>query len=201
MAIESVCGKLLSGQDNTCVTLTRRYYQQAVVINRSDIDPATIEYLMTDFDAPSPVCAYGVKFELKAGKTGYRFSGIEAGSAYFGTFDKTRSDQGYPQYTHNANLIVAGANEEAKCILSGLDKGSYVVAFQFADGTVEIYGMGSGLTTGDYTGDIQTNGGVVPVILSSLEIAPENYLPLVYVSQVEGQESEDFDDNFANGGS
>lgn len=201
MAVESVCGKLLNGQDNTCVVLTRRYYQQAVVINRSDIDPASIAYLRTDFSSPSPVCAYGVSFELKPGKTGFLFAGLEAGSAYFGTFDKTRNDQGYPQYAHNANLIVAGANIEAKCILSGLDKGSYVVAYQFADGTVEIYGIGSGLTTGDYSGDIQTNGGVVSVVLSSLEVAPENDLPMVYVSAVPGQESEDFDALFANSGS
>lgn len=191
----------MNGQDQSCVIPKRRYYQQAVVINKTHIDPSTVEYLLTDFESPSPTCLYGVKFELKEGKTGYRFLGADGGSSYFGAFDKTRSDFGFPQYTHNANLLVMGASEEAKCILSSLDKGSYVVAFQFSDGTVEIYGMENGLTTGDYTYDVQGGGGGSAIILSSLEIAPENYLPLVYVSQVEGQESEDFDAAFANGGS
>jgi len=201
MAVESVCGKLLNGQDQTCITVKRRYFQQAVVINRTDIDLSTVEYQLTDFESPTPTCEYGVKFELKVGKTGYRFAGLEAGSSYSGTFDKTRSDLGYPQYTHNANMIVMGASEEAKCVLSSLDKGSYVVAFQFQDGTVEIYGMENGLSTGDYTYDIQGGGGGSLIVLSSLETAPENNLPLVYVSQIPGQESEDFDDAFANSGS
>lgn len=199
MAVISVCGALLNGQDGSCTPIKRRYYQQAVVINKADI--AEYELLLTDFDNPSPVCRYGVTFTLKDGKTGYRFTGLEAGSSYFGAFDKTRSDLGYPQYAHNANLLVVGATEEAKCILSELDKGSYVVAFQFSDGTVEIYGIENGLTTGDYTYDIQTGGGGSAIILSSLETAPENNLPLVYVSPIPGQESEDFDASFANGGS
>ena len=36
-----------------------------------------------------------------------------------------------------------------------IDKGSFVVALQAKDGTVEIYGMVNGLTTGDYEYNIQ----------------------------------------------
>lgn len=201
MALASVCGVLLDGQDQSCTPPKRRYYQQVVVINKSDIDPASVVKSLTDYESPSPVCEYGVSFSLKEGKTGHRFSGIEAGSSYFGTFDKTRSDFGYPQYIHNANLLVVGADAASKCVLSALDKGSYVVAYQFADGTVEIYGFDNGLATGDYSYDIQGGGGGSAVILSSLENAPENDLPYVYISAVPGQEGADFDSNFANTGS
>lgn len=201
MAIESVCGKLQSGQDQSCLPIKRRYYQQAVVINKSDIEASSVEFFFTDFESPSPVCNYGVSFSLKDGATGYRFIGVGAGSAYFGSFDKTRSDYGIPQYAHNANLLIVGADVDAKCILSSLDKGSYVVAYQFADGTVEIWGFENGLTTGDYTYDVQGGAGGSAIILSSLENAPENYLPLVYISQTPGSEGADFDAAFANTGS
>lgn len=201
MARASLCGVLLEGQDQTCVPIKRRYYQQAVIINKVDIDPSSVVYHRTDFESPSPTCEYGVSFSLKEGKTGYLFQGLEAGSAYFGTFDKTRSDYGHPQYAHNANLLMLGATEAAKCALSALDKGSFVVAYQFSDGTVEIYGFDNGLSTGDYSYDIQGGAGGSAIILSSLENAPENDLPFVYRSSVTGGEDADFDSLFANTGS
>ena len=66
------------------------------------------------------------------------------------------------------------------------------------DDTVEVYGIENGLTTGDYTYDVQEGGGGTPVILSSLEDAPENYLPLVYEPQSGGSANADFDSNFEN---
>ena len=199
MARESICALLLNGQNAVCDPLKRRYYQQAVIINKSDILTYTIT--RTDYESPSPVCAYNVTFTLKDGKSGYFFEGPQNGSNYSGTFDKTTSDLGFAQYKHNANFLIVGASEDAKCVLDSLDKGSFVVALQFTDGTVEIYGMENGLSTGDYTYDIQGGGGGTAIILSSLETTPENYLPLVYVSANPGQESEDFDDAFANTGS
>jgi hypothetical protein len=199
MAVASLCAKLIGGQDAVCVPPKRKYFQQAVVINKSDID--TYEIATTDYNLPSPVCAYTVEFTLKEGKTGYRFQGPENGASYFGTYDKSRSDLGFTQYIHNANILVVGANAAAKCILDSLDKGSFVVAFQFTDGTVEIYGIENGLSTGDYTYDVQGGGGGTAIILSSIDTAPENYLPLVYKSAVPGSETEDFDAAFANTGS
>jgi len=199
MAITSICAQLLAGQNSVCEPLKRRYYQQVVLINKSDIDTFTIT--KTDYDSPTPTCAYTVSFELKPDKTGFMFLGPENGSNFFGSFDKTTSDLGFSQYNHNASMLIVGATEDAKCILDSLDKGSFVAAYQFTDGTVEIYGMENGLATGDYTYDIQSGGGGSLIVLSSLEVAPENTLPLVYVSSVPGQESEDFDDAFANSGS
>lgn len=195
MAVTSICAKLFNSYDGSCIAPARKYYQQAVLINKTDIDTTTV----TLPDPETETCDYKATFALKAGKTGYRIIGAEAGSSFYGAFDKSRSDLGYPQYIHNVGILVTGITEEAKCILDSLDKGSFVVALQLKDGTVEIYGLTNGLTTGDYSYNIQEGGGGTQIILSSLEDAPEGNLPLVYESAVPGQENEDFDDAFAVG--
>ena len=198
MATVSACAALLAGQDTSCETPKRRYYQQAVVINKADIDPTSVTITKTDYEAPTPTCSYNAQFSLKEGKTGYKFIGPANGSNFFGTTDKTTSDLGFPQYKHNANLLLIGATESAKCILEALDKGSFVVAYQFTDGTVEIYGFENGVSTGDYSYDVQGGGGGSAIILSSNDNAPENYLPLIYKSGTLGGEEADFDSAFEN---
>lgn len=197
MAIASICGTLKNGQDASCVAPARRFYQQAVIINKSDIDPESV--ILSVPTAETPDCLYNVQFSLKEGKTGLRFTGPESGSSYKGYFDKSLSDLGFAQYIHNAQILVVGSTEEAKCILDSLSKGKYVVVYQFTDGTVEVYGFENGLTTGDFTYDVQEGGGGTAIILSSLETAPENYVPLVYKSLIPGGETADFDSNFDNG--
>ena len=160
--------KIFNGQDGSCDTPVRKYHQQAVIINLSDIDSITI----TEPDYVTPTCSYKVVFALKTGLKGFKFQGPEAGSNYFGSFDKSRNDLGYPQYKHNAQILVSGITEAAKCAIAGLDKGSFIVALQLKDGTVEIYGAINGLTTGDYTYDVQGGGGGTPILLTSLEDAP-----------------------------
>ena len=197
MAVASICGTLKNGQDASCVAPARRFYQQAVVINKADIDPESV--VLSVPTAEDPDCLYNVQFSLKDGKTGFRFTGPESGSSYKGYFDKTLSDLGFPQYKHNAQVLIVGSTEEAKCILDSLSKGKYVVVYQFTDGTVEVYGFENGLTTGDFTYDVQEGGGGTAIVLSSLDIAPENYVPLVYQSTPPGSENADFDANFDNG--
>jgi len=197
MAVFSICGNLKNGQDASCVAPARRFFQQAVVINIGDIDQDSV--VISTPTEESPDCVYTVAFSLKDGKTGFRFTGPEAGSSYKGYFDKTVSDLGFVQYKHNAQLLIVGSTEEAKCILDSLSKGKYVVVYQFTDGTVEVYGMQYGLTTGDFTYDVQEGGGGTAIVLSSLDTAPENFVPLVYVSTPPGSETADFDANFDNG--
>jgi hypothetical protein len=198
MAVESLCAKLLAGQDNSCSAPIRKYEQQIVVINKSDIEE--YEITKTNFSIDPPVCAYNVNFTLKDGKTGYRIIGPQNGSAFSGTYAKSTSDLGYVQYQHIVNMLTTGFDETSKCITEALDKGSYIVAMQVGQ-TIEIYGIENGLTTGDYTNDPQANGGGNAVTLQSLENTPENSKPLVYVSNTPGSELEDFDDAFANSGS
>lgn len=193
MAITSLCGLLVNGLDLGCIAPVRKVYQQAVIINKSDIDSYNISIPSVE-DA---TCDYTVTFDLKEGKTGYRIVGVEAGSSFYGAFDKARGDLGFTEYTHNVGILIAGVTEEVKCVLEALDKGSFVVALQWKDGTVEIYGIVNGLTTGDYSFNPQEGGGGAQIILSSDEDSPEANLPLIYESAVPGQENEDFDDAFA----
>lgn len=192
MAVQSICAKLINGLDASCEAPVRKFYQQAVIINKSDIDTYTINTP----DPETPTAVYNVTFTLKEGTTGYRFVGPEAGANYFGSYDKSRNDLGFPQYVHNAQVLVTGVEEETQALLDALDKGSFVAALQLKDGTVVIYGMENGLTTGDYSYNVQEGGGGTPIMLSSLEDAPERYLPLVYVSGTPGNENVDFDDAF-----
>lgn len=195
MAVTSICGTLKAGLDLSCNPPVRKYYQQAVIINKSDIATFTI-------NPPTiSTCAYSVEFTLKEGKTGYRISGGENGSTFKGMFAKAVNDTtGLVEYTHTAQLLIAGVDAATKCILDALDKGSYVVALQIGT-TIEIFGIQNGLTTGDYTYDVQEGGGGAAIPLQSREDAPEGYLPLVYESAVPGSEVADFDAEFANTGS
>lgn len=194
MAVQSLCAKLINGHDASCDAPVRKYYQQAVIINKTDIE----SYTINKPDPEVPTCAYNVEFTLKEGATGYKFIGPEAGANYFGAYDKSRSDIGYPQYVHQAQVLITGVNEEVKCILDSFDKGEFVVALQLKDGTVEIYGLVNGLTTGDYTFNVQEGGGGTPVMLQSDENSPEGTLPLIYKSDTPGNETVDFDANFEN---
>ncbi len=51
MARQSNCAILLQGQDAGCVPLVRKFYQQAVIINKADIDPDSIVITKTDFES------------------------------------------------------------------------------------------------------------------------------------------------------
>lgn len=195
MAIESICGRLLNDIDGSCVAPARRYWQQAVLINKSDIETLTIN--TTDYDAQSPTCAYNVEFTLKCETSGIRVTGIETGDHFKGYYDKTRDANGYPTYKHQVQIFLGGISENVKCALDALDKGSVVVALQLKDGTVEIYGIENGMSTGDYTWDLQAGSGGTAIVLSSLDSSPENFVPLIYKASGSGTESADFDSNFA----
>ena len=143
MAIETICGILLSGLDTACNPPVRKYYQQAVVINKSDID--TITNTLPSVGQ----CNYTTAFTLKAGKTGYRFLSPESGTSVKGLVDKTESALGHPQFVHKAQFLVTGIGEDTKCILDSLTRGSFVVALQLTDGTVEIYGIENGLSSAE----------------------------------------------------
>jgi len=194
MAITSICAILKNGQDAACIAPVRRFYQQAVLINKTDIDTTTV-VLSVPTDE---ICDYNVQFSLKEGKTGLRFTGSESGSTYKGYFDKSVSDLGYVQYKHNAQILVVGSTEEAKCILDSIGKGKFVAVYQLTDGSVEVYGWENGLSAGDFTYDVQEGGGGTAIVLSSMDLSPENYVPLAYKSLTLNGETADFDANFEN---
>lgn len=191
MATESVCGILLNGQDTACNPPVRRYFQQAVVINKSDIDTMTITI------PDGETCEYKINFTLKSGKSGLLFIAPESGNSVKGLVDKAISDLGHPTFIHHAQFLVTGASEATKCILDALTRGNYMVVYQLVDETVEVYGAENGLISADFTYDLQEGGGGVAISMDSRETAPENYLPLVYESTVPGSETADFNSLFA----
>ena len=196
MAVLPLCARLGTGQDVSCVPVQRKYYQQVVLINKSDIDYSSASVTKTDYETAPEVPLHNVTFSLKEGSKGYRFAGSENGSVYFGRTNKSTSDLGLPQYSQEVQMLVVGAGESTKSVLEALDKGSMVAAMQFGDGTVEIYGYDNGLSTGDYTYSIQENGGGTTIVLSSNDSSPESSHPFVYKSATPGQETEDFDSAF-----
>ena len=192
MANISTCAKLSDGLDDPCDSAARKYYQQAMVINKDDI-------LSYEITAPAPNdehLNYNVSFVLKADTQAFMFRGPEAGNSYYGSADKSRNDLGFPQYLHMVQVLIAGIKEKPKSVLDTLDKGSYVVVLQLLDGTIEVFGIQYGLTTQDYSFNIVEGGGGVPVILGSLETSPEKTLPLIYKAQEGGDASADFDSFF-----
>lgn len=203
---ESICGKIYKGQDSSCEVQQKGHEQEIVVMNYSDLDTLEVERECTDEDSK-----YRVKFTLKQGASGVKFIGPVGGNMMKGTFDKTRADNGLVEYQHMAHILMAGINEEQKCILDALDKGRAFIAVKIRNykrntpaglnEAIEIYGIGQGLVTADYTYDLTENGGLVDITLNSQEGAFENNLPYIYESEVSGQEITDFDALFANPGS
>lgn len=182
---------LTQGQDSSCGgVFAKKYFQQLVLVNRKDILEYKIETTRVVLQN-----RHRVKFRLKEGKTGYRFTYPENGVSIFATFEKT-VQEGHNQYTHIIQLPIIGVKEDVKYLLRQLDNADYLAAIQFTDGTVEIYGFEYGLITDNYNYDVQNNeGGSILSLISDSE-ALEDDPPFIYASVIEGNEGLDFDNNF-----
>lgn len=187
-----VCEKLRTGLDMSCGNYSKKYYQQAVLVNRSDVQNKLILLSTTDI-SDNYTCRHRVLFDLLPDKTGFRFTLGENATSIYGTADKTILE-GIPQYSHSVNIVILGVDEATKCLLTQLDSADYFVALQFYDGTVEIFGFEYGMTTSDWIYDPQNTGGSV-IKLTSLEDSLEDSLPFVYYSD---NPTLDFDNNFAD---
>lgn len=186
----SVCGTLRNGQDSSCEVIYKKYYQQAVLVNRSDIENKAVVTSYTDID-DNYHCRLRAYFSLFEDKAGFRFQIGESASYIQGIAEKI-DDDGVPQYKHSVTIAVMGVTEESKCILSQLDYGDYFAALQFADGTIELYGFEYGLSTNNYSYAPGQTGGAL-ITLQNLSDSPEDELPLVYFSGTPDGEIADFD--------
>lgn len=191
-----VCEKIRSGIDMACTAYPRRYFQQAVLVNRSDIEEKAILTSYVNIDDEYH-CRHRVLFKLFDGLSGFRFKLGENASSIYGTAEKS-IENGIPQYAHSVNIAVLGVSEASKCVLGQMDYSDYFVALQLYDGTVEIFGFEYGLTTEDYTYDPQNSGGGAVLKLASFEDSLEDELPFIYRSGTEGGENADFDNLFLN---
>lgn len=191
------CEKLRAGLNIACGSFGNKYYQQVVLVNRSDVKNKLIIVSNTNiYDVYT--CAHRLIFELNEPKvggppiTGYRFTVGENSTSIFGSFNKSDKDN-IPQYSHAINIVLAGVTEEIKCIIKQLDQGDYFAAVQYYDGTIEIYGFEYGLSSADYGYDPQNSGGGGVIKLQSLSDALEDEPPFIY-----GGNPEDFDNNFTD---
>lgn len=192
-----VCGLLKSGIDLSCERPISRYVQEICLMNYSEVDQSTIVAPWTSTDE-SGDCDYSGYFEMLTGKSGFKFVFPERGSGVFGTTDTATDDNGYSTFTHHINAMLPNASETDKCRLDALSRGLVVGATKWSDGKVEIYGLRYGLSLDPVTLDPANNGGVTPIILSSLETTPESHLPLNYKPSGEGSAEADFDKCFEN---
>lgn len=190
----SICEQLRNGQDSACLVPERKYYQQCVLVNRSDVNNSRIVTSSVDIDG-NYLCRHRVFFDLKDDTTGYRFTAGENGLTVFGISEKTVVN-GIAQYSHSVNIIIVGVDEDAKCLLKQLDGGDYFAALQYYDGTVEIFGFEYGLTTSNYSYDPANLSGGAIIKLNSLADSLEDEPPFVYRTQTPNKEITDFDNNF-----
>lgn len=184
------CIKLRNDLDLSCKTAVGKYYQQIVLINKSDVLEHQILQSVENLD-DTYECRHRIRFILKDGSTGFRFSSIENGSSIYGSFDKSESNS-IPQYLHKINTVFLGLDEEVKCIKKQIDNSDYFAAIQYSNGLVEIYGFEFGLSSGDYS--YNPNG--TAIILQSSPNALEDEIPYIYESGIIGNENIDFDNNF-----
>lgn len=188
------CINLYSGQDVSCSRIYKKYYQQVVLVNKSDVLSFVIngsELLGTNSTSTPK---HRIRFALKEDKSGFLFRATEAGLNYFATFSKELDDN-IPQYLHNVQLPIFGAKESTKALLKTLDVANYFAAIQFNDGTVEIYGFENGLTTDDYDFDLQGGGGGSFINLISRDSGLEDNPPYIYVP-LTGTANDDFNNLF-----
>lgn len=180
------CVNLIKGFDATCGdNFVNKYYQNAVLINKSEIQ----DKVVTSSDTKNRV-----SFNLEEGATGYLFQANEKVALITGRFSKNEK-KGVPYYTHKVDIVVYGVDEDAKTLLKQLDQGEFVVALEFKDGTVEIFGFDHGMKTTNYEYSGQgSNGGAV----ISLESRSEEYDPPYEYVSLTGTAVGDFDNLFAD---
>lgn len=172
-------------------TINKRYAQEVVIINKDDLTAVT-KTISSD-----TTYSHNVQFELKSNAKGFKFIMPANGSGVFGSIEKSTSDLGLVQYNHIANMLMFGADETSKGVLESFDKDRYVVAMKIGD-VVEIYGIDNGLSTADYTLDVQGGAGASAIQLASGEGFEESNLPLVYKPATGGDALADFDTAFAS---
>lgn len=196
-----ICGKLKSGQDNACPeNIVKGYVQEVVLTNFEDVK----ENGITSECAETP--KYRAAMLLEEDTKGFRFTGARSGNKIRGWSSKSRDDNGYPIYVHHVQIILIGVSEAQKCILKNLDLGLYVAALKLKsyptpaaseiEEAIEVFGIQNGLSTADYDYDITEQNGVIVIELASQDGSEEPAIPYMYVSQTEGSEVSDFDDEF-----
>lgn len=187
------CEKLINGQDSTCQSYARKYYQQLVLINKEDVDSYVIKLPQTSIEGDY-TCRYRLSFKLKEGKSGIRFTSSETANIVNGSFGKSVKES-IPKYRHAIQFPLFGIDEETKCILDQLDNSEYFGVLQYYDNTIEVFGFENGLVTEDYDYNPSSNAGGNIMLIASESDSLEDFMPFVYFN-TDGTEVAEFDNNF-----
>lgn len=185
----SVCYSIMKGFDLECSGAEfRKYYQNIVLVNRSDVDSFIIN---------SDIETNRIYFNLKENKTGFLFRSSENGGVINADFSK-RENGGIVYYQHKLQMPIVGVSENSKTMLKQLDFSDYFAAVHFKDGTIEIFGFNYGLKTDNYNYTPQGLGGGILSLISKYD---EYDPPYTYRPRNDGWEDEaiiDFNNLFAN---
>lgn len=184
------CVKLISGQNSTCDSYVRKYYQQVVFINKNDV----ANFIILTPTTEESGCKYSIAFQLKEGKTGIRYTATEKGNIINGFFSR-RLKEDIPQYKHSVQLPIFGVSEDVKCKLHRLDFSEYFAVLQTYDDKIEVFGFENCLEPDDYEFNIQNGGGAILLLTSTDSL--EDTQPLIYRNST-GTEVDDFDNAFAD---
>lgn len=190
------CVKLISGQNSTCDSYVRKYYQQVVLVNKNDVANYLILNPLSNAGEINLrlECRYSIAFQLKEGKTGIRYTATEKGNIINGFFSR-RMKEDIPQYKHSVQLPIFGVSEDVKCQLHRLDFSEYFAVLQTYDNKIEVFGFENGLEPDDYEFNIQNGGGGIILLTSTDSL--EDMQPLIYRNST-NTEVEDFDNAFAD---
>lgn len=181
----------MQGLDSRCGTYSRKYYQQAILLNRQDVLESQRLHSYTDIYG-NYIPRHSIRFRLKDDTTGLLFAAADKGLSFTATFDKSIKE-GIPQYLHKVEVPLMGVGENIKTILQELDNADLFAAVKYLDNTIEIYGFDFGLVS-DYGYDPQGNQGGSVVELSSEAL--EDYPPYIYSSGTGGDPLIDWDNLF-----
>ena len=165
------CLKLMQGLDLTCLRRVNKYYQNIVLINKSDVQSFTIRSTATQ---------HNIQFSLYPGRSGFLFAAPEEASNLTASFQK-KEESGNPVYDHSCSLPVTGVGEDIMVLLKQLDQTNVFATIQYKDNTVEVLGWDYGLETQDY--DYQPQGGIGGAIIQLKSRYPEYDPPFVYESK------------------
>lgn len=177
------CIELLRGQDNRCGVFQKKYAQQIILINKSDID---------SFQRISSNSRHVLRFILKEGKGGFLFATNDKGNSVNANFSK-EIKEGIPQYKHSVSFLLMGVDEDTKLILKELDNSFFFACTLFSDNTIEVYGFDFGLNSDyEYAPQDNAGGSIINLVSETLENEP----PYVYQSGDLSTGLEDWDNLF-----
>lgn len=187
-----ICQKLMLSKNKPCFNEVDGVYQQIVFVRKSDLLSFDIDSNLEDkFIGLEPIAYHRINFKLKDGAKGFRFELSENSSLITASFNKSEKNKS-PIYTHNISFGIHGVTERDKWILKQFDNDSdYFAVLQHKSNLIEVYGFENGFKTENYSYESSS-------VIDLTSEYPEKEPPYIYMSEIQGNEILDFDNNFGS---